>query len=87
MKTYITFQAVEEYNGFESDGRKIVVCRAQKKAERAMELKNKFEAQKMERITRYQGRDNRPRYVTGKTLFFGNCVLAVSYIFYRNNMS
>ena len=52
-----------------------------------MELKNKFEAQKMERITRYQGRDNRPRYVTGKTLFFGNCVLAVSYIFYRNNMS
>lgn len=47
--------AVEEYNGFEIDGRKIVVCRAQKKAERAMELKNKFEAQKMERITRYQG--------------------------------
>jgi len=37
------------------DGMKITVCRAQKKAERSMELKNKFEAQKMERITRYQG--------------------------------
>jgi len=47
--------AVEKYNGHEIDGRKIVVCRAQKKAERAMELKSKFEAQKMERITRYQG--------------------------------
>lgn len=38
-----------------------MVCRAQKKAERAMELKNKFEAQKMERITRYQGRESRSR--------------------------
>lgn len=47
--------AVEEYDGLEIDGRKITVCRAQKKAERAMELKNKFEAQKMERINRYQG--------------------------------
>jgi len=48
-------QAVSELNGYDIDGRKIVVCRAQKKAERAMELKSKFEAQKMERITRYQG--------------------------------
>lgn len=47
--------AVEKYNGKEIDGRKIVVCRAQKKQERAMELKAKFEQQKMERITRYQG--------------------------------
>jgi len=47
--------AVDEYDGLEIDGRKITVCRAQKKAERAMELKNKFEAQKMERINRYQG--------------------------------
>lgn len=47
--------AVDEFNGFEIDGRKIVVCRAQKKAERAMELKSKFEVQKMERMTRYQG--------------------------------
>jgi len=48
-------QAADEFNGYEIDGRKIVVCRAQKKAERAMELKSKFELQKMERITRYQG--------------------------------
>jgi polyadenylate-binding protein len=47
--------AVEKYNTKEIDGRKIVVCRAQKKQERAMELKAKFEQQKMERITRYQG--------------------------------
>jgi polyadenylate-binding protein len=48
-------QAVENWDGKDIDGRKITVCRAQKKAERAMELKNKFEAQKMERINRYQG--------------------------------
>lgn len=47
--------AVDEMNGFEIDGRKIVVCRAQKKIERSSELKTKFEAQKMERINRYQG--------------------------------
>lgn len=47
--------AVEEFNGKEVEGRKLVVCRAQKKQERAMELKSKFEAQKMERISRYQG--------------------------------
>lgn len=48
-------KAVADYDGLEIDGRKITVCRAQKKAERAMELKNKFEAQKMERNNRYQG--------------------------------
>merc|ERR1712142_412046 len=47
--------AVAEFDGVEIDGRKITVCRAQKKAERAMELENKFEVQKMERINRYQG--------------------------------
>lgn len=47
--------AVREFDSMEIDGRKVTVCRAQKKAERAMELKNKFEAQKMERINRYQG--------------------------------
>jgi len=47
--------AVREFDAMEIDGRKVTVCRAQKKAERAMELKNKFEAQKMERINRYQG--------------------------------
>jgi polyadenylate-binding protein len=48
-------KAVEEFNGKEIEGRKLVVCRAQKKQERAMELKSKFEAQKLERISRYQG--------------------------------
>lgn len=47
--------AVAEYDGLEIDGNKVTVCRAQKKAERAMELKSKFEAQKIERINRYQG--------------------------------
>ncbi|XP_002156904.1 polyadenylate-binding protein 4-like [Hydra vulgaris] len=47
--------AVNELNGLEIEGRKLVVCRAQKKAERTMELKSRFEAQKMERINRYQG--------------------------------
>jgi len=51
----IADSAVEEFNGKEVEGRKLVVCRAQKKQERAMELKSKFEAQKMERISRYQG--------------------------------
>jgi len=47
--------AVRDFDLMEIDGRKVTVCRAQKKAERAMELKSKFEAQKMERINRYQG--------------------------------
>jgi polyadenylate-binding protein len=47
--------AAAEFDGMEIDGRKITVCRAQKRAERAMELKSKFEVQKMERINRYQG--------------------------------
>ena len=42
-------------NGKEVNGRKLTVCRAQKKAERSAELKNRFEAQKQERISRYQG--------------------------------
>jgi len=48
-------KAVDDFNGQEIEGRKLVVCRAQKKQERAMELKSKFEAQKLERISRYQG--------------------------------
>jgi len=47
--------AADACDGMEIEGRKITVCRAQKRAERNMELKNKFEAQKMERINRYQG--------------------------------
>lgn len=48
-------KAVEEFNQKDLEGRKLCVCRAQKKQERAMELKEKFEKQKMERISRYQG--------------------------------
>jgi polyadenylate-binding protein len=48
-------KAADACDGMEIDGRKITVCRAQKRAERSMELKNKFEAQKIERINRYQG--------------------------------
>lgn len=48
-------KACEALDGSEIEGNKITCCRAQKKAERAMELKNKFEAQKIERISRYQG--------------------------------
>lgn len=48
-------KAVAEMDGFEIEGNKITVCRAQKKAERSMELKSKFEAQKIERISQYQG--------------------------------
>ena len=46
---------MEELNGKEFGGRNIYVGRAQKKAERQAELKEKFERMKMERINRYQG--------------------------------
>lgn len=39
----------------EIEGKSLYVGRAQKKAERNAELKKKFEALKMERMTRYQG--------------------------------
>jgi len=48
-------KAVTEMDNQDLDGNKITVCRAQKKAEREMELKSKFEQQKNERISRYQG--------------------------------
>lgn len=48
-------KAVEELNGLELDGHTIYVGRAQKKAERHAELKEKFERQKIERLSRYQG--------------------------------
>lgn len=47
--------AVEEWNGKEHHGKTIYVGRAQKKAERQMELKKKFEQMKLERMTRFQG--------------------------------
>lgn len=48
-------RAVEELNGKDMDGRELYVGRAQKKAERQAELKEKFERMKLERINRYQG--------------------------------
>lgn len=48
--------AVQELNGKElGDGKVLYVGRAQKKNERQMELKRRFEQLKMERLTRYQG--------------------------------
>lgn len=48
-------KAVEELNGKEQNGKTLYVGRAQKKAERAAELKRKFEQLKQERLNRYQG--------------------------------
>merc|ERR1712168_191464 len=48
-------KCVNEMNGKEYGERKLYVSRAQKKAERQAELKNKFEKLKQERIQRYQG--------------------------------
>lgn len=47
--------AVDALNGTDFDGRELYVGRAQKKAERQAELKEKFERMKLERINRYQG--------------------------------
>jgi len=47
--------ACSELNGTEVNGKTIYVGRAQKKAERQMELKKKFEQMKLERMTRFQG--------------------------------
>jgi polyadenylate-binding protein len=47
--------ACGELNGTEVNGKTIYVGRAQKKAERQMELKKKFEQMKLERMTRFQG--------------------------------
>lgn len=48
-------RAVETLHGKEIDGHEIYVGRAQKKAERHAELKERFERLKLERINRYQG--------------------------------
>lgn len=50
-------QAVNATNDMQLEGseKKLVVCRAQKKIERQAELKRKFDAQKAERLQRYQG--------------------------------
>ena len=48
--------ACNDLDGKEIEGKPIYVGRAQKKAERTAELKKKFDALKMERMTRYQGK-------------------------------
>lgn len=49
-------EAIKNLNGMDvGEGQKLYVCRAQKKDERAKELKEKFEAQKAERQKKYQG--------------------------------
>ena len=48
-------KASEELNGKEVNGKMMYVGRAQKKAERQAELKEKFERLKLERMNRYQG--------------------------------
>merc|ERR1740137_491674 len=59
---FVSFESPEEamtacgeLNGQDLDGKTVFVGRAQKKAERQAELKNKFEAIKMERLSRYTG--------------------------------
>ncbi|KAJ7389282.1 Polyadenylate-binding protein 4 [Desmophyllum pertusum] len=47
--------AVEELSGKEYNGQKLYAARAQKRAERQMDLKSQFEKRKIERINRYQG--------------------------------
>lgn len=47
--------AVEALNGHEIESKKIFVGRAQKKGERELELKAKFDAHKIERMNKYQG--------------------------------
>ncbi|GIY23106.1 polyadenylate-binding protein 1 [Caerostris darwini] len=48
-------KAVDDLNGKELNGKTLYVGRAQKKSERAAELKRRFEMLKMERLSRYQG--------------------------------
>jgi len=48
-------KAVDTIHGKDIDGHEIYVGRAQKKAERHAELKERFERLKLERINRYQG--------------------------------
>jgi len=49
------FAAVEKLNNSEMEGKTIFVGRAQKKHERESELRHKFEALKLEQMTKYQG--------------------------------
>ena len=46
---------MEELSGKDWNGQKLYAARAQKRAERQMDLKSQFEKRKIERINRYQG--------------------------------
>ena len=46
---------MEELSGKDWNGQKLYATRAQKRAERQMDLKSQFEKRKIERINRYQG--------------------------------
>jgi len=46
---------VEGLSGKDWNGQKLYAARAQKRAERQMDLKSQFEKRKIERINRYQG--------------------------------
>ena len=48
-------QAVETLNGQTVNGRQLYCARAQKKKERVAELQRRYEAERMERYSRYQG--------------------------------
>lgn len=48
-------QCVDKLNGKDWNGQKLYAARAQKRAERQMDLKSQFEKRKIERINRYQG--------------------------------
>jgi polyadenylate-binding protein len=48
-------RAVESLNGYELSGKKLVVCRAQKKEEREKLLREQFEQYKLERQKKYAG--------------------------------
>lgn len=50
----LPFQAVDEMNGKEINGKVIYVGRAQKRLERQGELKRKFDQIKQDRVQRYQ---------------------------------
>ena len=52
---FVNSKAVDELTGKEWNGQKLYAARAQKKAERQMDLKQQFEKRKIERINRYQG--------------------------------
>ena len=55
MYIFVISKAVDELTGKEWNGQKLYASRAQKKAERQMDLKQQFEKKKIERINRYQG--------------------------------